>query len=154
MIRSAFDSDADGLAALWLQLNQTGERTDERYRLRHDADAVGHRLVAEHWLANDDVQVVVADDDGTLVGFVATRPLGATTARIVATGSFITDLFVADSHRRQGIGTLLVTTVIDREIVASGQSLEVGTFAKDARAIAFWRSLGFDDWRVTLQRQV
>ena len=38
IIRSATPADADGIAALWLQLNQTGELVDDRYLLKHDVD--------------------------------------------------------------------------------------------------------------------
>jgi ribosomal protein S18 acetylase RimI-like enzyme len=30
-------------------------------------------------------------------------------------------------------------------------SIEVGTLALDERAVSFWRSMGFGDWRVTLR---
>lgn len=154
IIRSATPSDADGIAALWLQLNQTGELVDDRYLLKHDVDTIGHHLIAEDWLAEDTTQVVVADDDGTLVAFIATRPLETSRVRLTKPGVLVTDLFVAPSHRRRGVGRQIVEAVIDREAMANRESIEVGTLAKDSRAIAFWRSLGFGDWRVTFERPV
>jgi GNAT superfamily N-acetyltransferase len=64
----------------------------------------------------------------------------------------ITDASVTAAHRRAGIGRQLFHDIEQWAHTLGADNLEVGTLALDERAVAFWRSLGFEDWRVTLAR--
>lgn len=63
----------------------------------------------------------------------------------------ITDAVVDAEHRRAGIGRALVDAVRRLADQQGFPALEVGTLTLDGRAVGFWRSMGFGDWRVTLR---
>ena len=64
----------------------------------------------------------------------------------------ITDAYVSPDHRRGGVGRALFDGVIAWATRRGVGQLEVGTLARDVRAVAFWRDLGFGEWRVNLAR--
>ncbi len=64
----------------------------------------------------------------------------------------IQELFVTPHARRTGVGRVLVETAVQAAEAAGYGHIEVSTLAKDGRAVAFWRSMGFGDWWVTLRR--
>ena len=65
----------------------------------------------------------------------------------------ILEVFITPHARRAGVGRELVLTAIAAAEAAGYPDIEVGTLARDGRAIAFWRSVGFGDWWVTLRRE-
>lgn len=152
-IRRAAAADLNPLVELWLALGAEGRRADARYRLRADALITGRTMLADRLLADGSL-VVVADTGGALAGCMSavaaeTHPVleGPATLRI-------TDAYVAPTHRRRGVGRRLFEAVERFARDGGFAALEVGTLALDDRAVAFWASLGFGEWRVSLQRPV
>ena len=152
-IRPAVLADLDPLVELWCELNRAGASADGRYRLRDDFRDVGAAIVRDTWMDESATHVLVAADrSGRLVGFVATKralehPVLSSPATVV-----FTDMFVAADHRRAGVGRLLFEEACLRARADGVEAFEVGTLALDSRAVAFWRSVGFVDWRVTMSR--
>ncbi len=143
--------DLEPLLDLWEALMACGQEADPRFEPHAD----GREAMREHmraWFAPADFPTLWVADDAGLVGFVNTmvvrRPAVVTLAPTVR----ITDLFVSASHRRRGIARDLVTTVLDAARKAGFPRAEVGTLTADARAVGFWKSVGFGDWQVLLSR--
>jgi GNAT superfamily N-acetyltransferase len=149
-IREAEDNDHPKLLDLWWSLTEAGTASDPRYRPREDARSTADRFIVQLWVGPQRTQRVwvAVGDDGDLVGFMATRTAEPHLVLASPPTLVITDAFVVESYRRRGVGRALVGTVrafADRERI---RAIEVGTLALDSRAVAFWRSLGFGDWRV------
>jgi GNAT superfamily N-acetyltransferase len=96
--------------------------------------------------------VLVAEAPDGLAGFMATAVAEAHLVLDAPVTLRITDAYVAPADRRRGIGRGLFTAVEQRAHDGGVAVLEVGTLALDGRAVAFWRALGFGDWRMSLQR--
>lgn len=151
VIRQATPLDGDDLVRLWLGLSADGQLADERYRIRADADTTAEHFVTQQWLADPDHRVVIAGDS-EVVGFMTARLAPPHHVLVSPVTAVITDAFVAPAHRRRGVGRHLFEAIGEWAGTRGVAQLEVGTLALDQRAVAFWRSLGFGDWRVTLAR--
>ncbi|MDY7101238.1 MAG: GNAT family N-acetyltransferase [Actinomycetota bacterium] len=149
-VRLATAVDLDGLVELWAALGADGHRADRRYRFRDDAAAIARTILADGWL-DDRRCTLVAAAHGRLVGCMAVLPVEPHPVLDEPPTWRVTDAYVSPSHRRRGLGRRLFAAAHDVAVARGAVSLEVGTLALDERAVAFWRSLGFGDWRVTLQ---
>jgi ribosomal protein S18 acetylase RimI-like enzyme len=100
------------------------------------------------WLASivqGEGTVLVAEQEGTLVGFIS--------ARIVSTvaASFLTQritcrigsIAVAPSHRRAGIGTRLIRAAEAWAVSRSAVDVRLEVFAFNAAALEFYAALGY-----------
>jgi ribosomal protein S18 acetylase RimI-like enzyme len=65
----------------------------------------------------------------------------------------ISDLYVSDELRGQGIGKLLVSTAMQHFKNQNVHSVEVQIMAQNESGLAFWNSLGFQN-DVILVRQM
>jgi GNAT superfamily N-acetyltransferase len=146
--------DADGLVELWLQLSAAGHAADQRYAIRPDAATTARQFIPDVWLSAPDHRVVVAVDGSQLVGFMAVRLAPPHHVLEVPPTAVVTDAYVDVAYRRAGVGRRLFKDVHAWASAHGVRVLEVGTLAQDHRAVSFWRSLGFDDWRVALARSI
>ncbi len=122
-IRAASTTDGPGVLALWRDAGAEPSHTD-------DVDSLA-RLIA-----HDPGALIVAECDGRIVGSVVAGWDGWR-------GS-IYRLVVAPSHRRQGLGRRLVAEAEERLAEAGAVRLQAIVVDSDARAIAFWRSTGWE----------
>ena len=151
-VRTADQSDVDELLELWVALSADGHEADDRYLIKPDAAATARTFIARQWLVDCNYRVVVADAGTTIVGFMTARMAHPHHVLDAPPTAMITDAYVEPSHRRVGLGRQLFQAVRlwarDHDV----EQLEVGTLALDTRAVGFWRSLGFGDWRIALAR--
>ncbi|MEM7339541.1 MAG: GNAT family N-acetyltransferase [Actinomycetota bacterium] len=154
-IRRARPGDGEQLYSLWVALAHDGAAADDRYQLRSDAEPAARQFITERWLDPDgDRPVWVAEQGAHLVGFIAVRPGDGGAVLDTPPTLAISDLYVGPNARRAGVGRRLFAAAHQHAESVAAISLEVGTLALDHRAVAFWRAMGFGDWRVTLQRPV
>ena len=95
--------------------------------------------------------VLVAEVGGTIVGFVTLAP--GTHWSGVSEPS-IGELVVAPETEAQGVGTALVEAVMAHARSKGHARVSVSTGAANARALGFYRRLGFEDEDVTLSRRL
>jgi ribosomal protein S18 acetylase RimI-like enzyme len=140
---------------LWERLMEAGETSDPRYRPTSDARSHMRPYVRRTWTRSKPfAQCLVAWDDSKAVGFVSCHPIERLPIIQHPPTAQIGDLWVSESHRRQGLGKRLVEDVTERAKKAGFINMEVGTLVLDARAVAFWRAMGFTDMRLTFTRRV
>jgi len=63
---------------------------------------------------------------------------------------YIRQLYVTSNHRRSGIGTHMVNWIAEHN--RSAKRLRMDILVCNTNAIAFWRSVGFCDYCLTLER--
>jgi N-acetylglutamate synthase-like GNAT family acetyltransferase len=137
LIRPARPSDADTLFPL-VQQFATSYRSDRAAFDRHYP-----RL-----LAADHADLVVAEQDGRVVGYALTFKLLTLYANgIVAE---LQELMVAPEHRKRGIGRRLVIDIMDRARAAGAVEVTVPT----RRARDYYLRLGFEETATYLKRKL
>lgn len=152
MIRAARRSDSGGLLEALMRLNETGTAADPRFRLRPDGRASLRAHLDEVWFGRfrPFPAAFVAEEDGALVGFVSGEPLPDHPLLDQPPSARIENLWVEPQARRRGLARALVAAFREAAAGAGLHRIEVQTLVRDARAVAFWRSVGFDDLRVLL----
>ena len=147
--------DVTAVLALWARLNDAGGASDERFVVRPDASADLRHIINDQWLGRfrPFPACYVCDHEGVVVGWVQgdicpPHPILDEPPKVR-----IGNLWVEPPYRRRGVGRTLVETFVQEAQQAGFPWVEVGTLGRDARAVAFWRALGFGDWRVTLLRE-
>lgn len=95
----------------------------------------------------------VADQEAVIDGFLLGR-IKKTPAYLggVLVGE-ISDLFVGEALRGQGIGKQLVDLAVDHFVEMKVHSIEVQVMAQNTAGLAFWNSMGFKN-DVTLVRRM
>ncbi len=104
-------------------------------------DELGERL--ERLAANPDVQVLVAEVDGEVVGVAAFQVIDL--LERPDPQCRITALVVDDRYRRRGVAYALLHAIEETALDHGCFRLEVTTQADRADAFAFYRAAGFDE---------
>lgn len=86
----------------------------------------------------------LAIDGGRLVGFISAAIAQNQPDRLPEHHIAVGQLYVAESHRRQGLGVQLFRAIADWASLQDGAShFEMPVLAADAEAMNFWQSIGF-----------
>ena len=87
-----------------------------------------------------DAAVYVVDDDGRIVGRLSlSRDVHPASRHVADLG-----LMVAESHRRQGVGTMLLEQAVAWARAAGVRKLELHVFPWNEPALALYGSFGFE----------
>ncbi len=65
---------------------------------------------------------------------------------------FVRHFFVTRTHRRSGIGREAMTVLIN-DVFPPEKRVVVDVLTRNARGLAFWHALGFNDYLLTLERR-
>ncbi len=140
-VRSARHADVPALAAIWQELMDMHERTDDRFALADDAVA-RWRALAHEILGREDGFLTIAEVDGAPAGFclgwLAKNPA---IYRVPEVG-FISEIAVTRLCRRRGVGRALIAAArawFESHHVGEFQ-LSTAVWNHDAQA--FWGALG------------
>jgi ribosomal protein S18 acetylase RimI-like enzyme len=93
------------------------------------------------WLVDDGYEALVGYDGDDAVAYVLWRDQ--------ADGVYLRQIFVQRDYRRQGTARHLMLSVFERW---PAKRLVVDVLAGNARALAFWRRMGYRDYAVMLER--
>lgn len=135
-IRAATDDDAAALAQLVTEFTGLETSTEQLVTRLQQSRGVEHP--------------VVALQDGAIVGFASVRLhpyLGEDQPY-----AELSELFVQEAHRRQGIARALVQVLEQRARRAGATAWTVLTGEDNPAALAFYQSLGFRPFAVALQQ--
>ena len=151
-IRNARRGDIPSLLLLWTAMMKENAEADARLAI--------HARAREHmasefaaWVQDPKRFLVVAEEGGRLVvGFAAGAVVpGAGWQEPERLGQ-ITDCYVVPPRRRQGIGRRLVGRVIDLLYEKGIDTVRVAVATRNEASHAFWRSMGWSDLEVVLER--
>lgn len=138
LVRQATPSDAHAL----VELAESVGREDGRWILgtgpwRSVSDERRYlRTIHQH----PDASVFVADDAGAIVGRLSlSRDTHPASAHVADLG-----LMVAESHRRQGVGTMLLEQAVAWAREAGVRKLELHVFPWNEPALALYETFGFE----------
>jgi GNAT superfamily N-acetyltransferase len=133
--RFATPDDAGRLAGMNGRLVQ-----DEGHRNRMTLDELRDRMV--RWLATE-YQAVMFEDNADAVGYA----LFKSDPDCV----YLRQFFVERSRRRQGVGQHAIAWLL-ANVWRDAARVRLEVLVANSAAIAFWTSLGFTDYCITMER--
>lgn len=93
---------------------------------------------------------IIAEIEGRAVGFACLRLVPALCYE--STYAELTELFVEEARRRQGVGRALVTYAERLARDSGAEKLALLTGFANAQGQAFYRALGYADWELAMRR--
>ena len=132
--RAATLADAGLLGRLNHQLIR-----DEGHRNPMSADELVERM--RGWLVDEGYEALLGYDGDEVVAYVLWRDQ--------PDSIYLRQIFVQRDYRRQGAARHLMLTLFQRW---PDKRLTVDVLAGNARALAFWRRMGYRDYAVMLER--
>jgi ribosomal protein S18 acetylase RimI-like enzyme len=112
---------------------------DEGHRNPMSVDQLKNRM--RSWLSSD-YRAVLYEDAGKVVAYALFREQ--------SDEIYLRQLFVVPSRRSQGIGRRAVD-ILRSEVWPSNKRLTVEVLVANDRAVKFWRSVGYQDYALSLE---
>lgn len=134
VFRCATLADAEALGRLNHELIR-----DEGFRNPMNVAELAERM--RGWLAYEHYEALLALDGDVPVAYVLWRDLPDSV--------YLRQIYVQREYRRQGTARHLMLTLFERW---PDKRLTVDVLAGNARALAFWRRMGYQDYAVMLER--
>lgn len=155
LIRKATPGDLEALGQLGALLMRTHYAFDaHRFLAPEEGVESGYESFLASVLASPDDCLFVAEREGTVAGYVwgGLEPLSWKELRGPA--GFIHDLAVADEARDSGVGTALLEAGIGWLRERGAPRVVLWTAAKNQRAHALFRRLGFRDTMIEMTMEI
>jgi len=140
-VRAARHADVPALAAIWQELMELHERTDERFALADDA-VVRWRALAHEILGRDDGFLQIAELDGRAVGFCLGWLAKNPAIYKVSEVGFISEIAVTASCRRKGVGRALIDAARAWFRAHRVEEFQLSTAVWNTDAQSFWAANG------------
>ena len=97
-------------------------------------------------------RVFVAEEDGTVVGFVGVLGRVVPEPDESQAYAYVSDLVVLPAYRRHGLGRALLERAAAFARGKGAKTLRVGVLARNEGAARLYRSLGFGDYTIQLNK--
>lgn len=154
-IRKATENDRSAIVEGFFAL-QAYERSIEPNRA--DPADIAETYLRDLWAdcADGKTEILVAEVDTGVVGWVGVVPRHVSDDILDHDREFayITDLIVLQDYRDQGIGHRLLAAAEECAARQGTRRLRVGVLAANAAAHRLYRSVGFRDYEVILEKQM
>ena len=153
LIRQAKLQDVQEVLHLWKSLMDEHMPLDGRFVLSEDA--LGRwRNDLWHWIEDPVHRVLVAEEEGRLVGFLHAflwhdMPLFEQRQEV-----YLEDLYLDPSFRGQGHGKRMYEMLVSWAGEHDAQAIRLSTLAANPKSNAFWVHMGFEPIMVTYTREL
>ena len=142
-IRLATEDDVPAIGQMWEKLAQFHNMLDSALppAARGGGKVYARRLVSR--LSDTQTRVIVAEDDGVLVGYALAVIIDVIPDMFVQENSgFLADIYVDDAFRRKGVGRALVDAVKVWLLENSIRTFEWYVAEHNTVGKRFWESVG------------
>jgi ribosomal protein S18 acetylase RimI-like enzyme len=136
LLRDVSEGDAEAIAQLITEFTHLTTTPAEVQQRLARSQGIEHPILAEL--------------DGRVVGFASLRLVNYLGED--APYAEISELFVSERYRRLGIARALMTELERRARAAGASSMAVLTAADNDTAIALYRTMGFEEFSIALQK--
>jgi len=139
------------VTSLWIQLTDHHAALDPHFALRAGAEDEARRLI-EAIVRDPDTAIFVSGDPPSALAIVNVRhapPIHPETCR-----AEITDVYVAPTGRRRGVGRALVRAATRWASERGAERVEVHVSPHNPEAQAFWRAQGYGAHMDVLHRRI
>jgi len=155
-IRPAVAADEQRLGRYGAALMRQHHASDERrfIQVEHPEAGYGRFLVSR--IGTNDTQVLVADRDGEVVGYVFVQVEGTDWMMLRGPCAIVEDVYVDEAARGQGAGRALMRAAIDWAATQGRTQVVLMTKTRNEHAQALFANLGFRSTMVemTLDRDL
>ncbi|HOE96117.1 MAG TPA: GNAT family N-acetyltransferase [Candidatus Sumerlaeota bacterium] len=141
-IRPAQTGDLTAILELWSAMMRDHERSDERIRLAPGAVAA-YRTYANYHVSHPDSQVLVAEADSEIVGFVLLTISRNLPMFQPAHYGYLSDMAVREDWRRRGVGQALLDRVRRWLMARDIHTIQLQYYDFNELGAAFWKAMGF-----------
>jgi ribosomal protein S18 acetylase RimI-like enzyme len=151
-VRAARRGDIPSLVLLWSAMMEENARLDPRLAMHpHAKEHMAAQFAA--WLQDSTRIVVVAEEHGRLVvGYAAGCHGPGNGSQVPAVLGQVTDCYVVPARRRHGVARRLAARLRDHLFERGVSTVRLQVAAHNEGSRAFWRSLGWEDLEVFLER--
>jgi ribosomal protein S18 acetylase RimI-like enzyme len=146
-IELASVAQAETVTDLWVDLAEEQTQHDSHVLAERNRSSVADEL-ARHAVTD---RLVVATDDGAVVGFVMFT-LDRGSYEMEVTQGVVENLYVVPERRDEGIGGELLTTAEARLDDLGADTVRLEAMADNLAARRFYRRHGYDSHRVQLEK--
>jgi ribosomal protein S18 acetylase RimI-like enzyme len=149
-IREIGEKDIAAVGHLWFELSRLHEDFTPYYKIKHGAE----HLLTEHVrdILKRGCIVFVAESDGEVCGFVSGYTVKRNPQLEVDLVGKVDNFFVSPDCRRKGMGTALLTRLIDFFKKQRIQFFEISCDLQNPDALRLYKKLGFVEQKVMLIR--
>jgi len=151
MIRRATSGDVPAIVALWREMWDFNAALDPRMTATPVANPVMAGWIEDH-LEGERSRVLVAQDENKLVGYGLATILENPPVVPHQFYGYVSELSVTASHRRSGVGTLLLEALQAWFLEKGLPYAEVTASVRNEIARGFWRKQGYGDFVERLRR--
>lgn len=151
-IRTAKMEDIEQLRHLYLELEKDGVKYQpEHFIVGYRSDRFFNAIFED-----DNQDILVADDDGTVVGFSHVMILKQKNIACLKpqTAVYIQDLDVIESGRNKGIGTLLIKASKEYGKRKGADFIRTQVFPQNMDGIRFYERNGFCEMMKTIESRL
>ncbi len=152
-IRRLQEEDIDGISELWKQFAEMREGMTGSRILNEDA-ADYFFGYATGLLQRKDTLTLVAEDDGTIVGYLIAQQQRKPPIYSHTRVAYLSDVFVKESHRKQGILKLFIQELRDWCTAQGMTAIDVMLFMNNTLAQDIYKAMGFEPYRIALRQEL
>ncbi len=149
-IRIAIKSDLPVIIKMASSMIDYHHSLDAYYKPSEDYKNLEETLTGE--LDDKDVALLVAEDNDQIVGYIRGVVEAAPEYIKPKKIGVVFDAFVENSAREGGIGKQLFEELKEWFATKKVKHLELSVDARNSAGIAFWKKLGFSDYKLRLRQ--
>ena len=154
-VRDARGADREAIGAMWRELMAYHKTLDSRFMVAPDGERRYVRHIQE-MMRSRDARVLVAEtgDRRPVCGYLVVELQVRPPMALPGIYGFISDLYVLESARRQGIGLRLFTEAERWLRARKALAIELYVADQNPAALAFWGSMGLDPFLRLMHRDL
>ena len=153
-IRDARGPDREAIVAMWRELMAHHRAQDSRFLVAPDGERRYSRHIQE-MMRSRDARVLVAEtvERSPICGYLVVELQERPPMAMPGVYGFLSDIYVLESARRQGVGRLLFAEAQRWLTVRKAVAIELYVAEANPAAAAFWQALGFDPFLKLMRRE-
>lgn len=154
-IRDAQAKDRYLIASLWKAMMLEHKSLDPRFDIPPNSEREYATHIRE-MIRDKSSKVLVAEtiDTREVVGFAVGEIQNRPPITISGVYGFISEVFVSDSHRRQGIGRAFVSELRTWFLQKKAQAMQLFVAEANSASIAFWLAMGMTPYLKLLHTDI
>jgi len=151
-IRRANLTEVNKVVLLWKSFMNDPLAIDEPIPTHEENEKKQSQFIGE-LIREDPQQVLVAEKEGELIGYVAYQVEQKAPVEMSRKRSFIHDLYVSPSHRGKGVGRSLLQACLNHLKGAGPRQVRIAVWVRNGGAIRLYREMGFNDHLMVMKTE-